>query len=224
MKKIVIGITGVKTSGKSTVANILKRTLSGAKESALADKLKDVSSRVFLVPRNYFDDQELKESKLEEPRILTMTDIEQIIDSFNSLNKVTPEIREKLHEICGMELDTPRKIAQIVGTEVLRLLGEDIHCRNVELHEGITIVSDIRFPNEFNFFRNNEDLEFIPLYISRKEAESKVSSGSHSSETSVFLFKDECNKIDNDGSLTNTQAQVLSLLTNELTKLNKVIF
>ena len=208
--KTVIGLAGVKTSGKSTVANIIKNIIQeDVIESALADKLKDVCSDVFLVPRNYFDDQKLKEVPLEESRILTVSDINKILEFFNVFSKITPETREKLHEIAGMVLKTPRQMAQIVGTEVLRAAGdEDIHCKNVKLGEKITIISDIRFPNEFNYFNQLDNTIFLPLYIQRDEAEKHINELSHSSETSVFKFSDQCIKINNNNDLRDLENQI----------------
>lgn len=212
-KKTVIGLAGVKTSGKSTVANIIKKHLKEVNESALADKLKNVSADVFLISRNYFDDQDKKEVPLEEPRILTVADILKIVEMFGATSKITPEIREKYHELAGMVLDTPRKIAQIVGTEILRLLGTDIHCENVKVFDsGVTIISDLRFPNEFDYFMNSKEVNFIPLYLQRQLAESQVTPQSHSSETSVFLFNKKCIQIDNNNSLESTESQVLQVL------------
>jgi hypothetical protein len=178
-------------------------------EIALADKLKDVCSDVFLIPRNYFDDQNLKEVPLEEPRILTGSDINKILEFFNVVSKITPETREKLHGIAGMVLKTPRQIAQIVGTEILRNAGdEDVHCKNVNLSDKITIISDIRFPNEFNYFKNLENISFIPLYIQRDEAESKITPDSHASETSIFTFCEKCLEINNNRDLESLKKQI----------------
>ncbi len=213
--KTIIGLAGVKTSGKSTVANIIKNILQEeVMESALADKLKDVCSDVFLIPRNHFDDQKLKEVPLEEPRILTVSDINKITEFFNVFSKITPENRDRLNEIAGIVLKTPRQIAQTVGTEILRRAGdEDIHCKNVKLGDNVTIISDIRFPNEFDYFNKLDNIFFLPFYIQRDEAEKHVTEHSHSSETSVFKFSDKCIKISNNKDLQNLENQIrLNLL------------
>jgi hypothetical protein len=206
-KKTVIGLAGVKTSGKSTVANIIKELLNeNIKETALAGKLKDISAKAFGLTRNYFDDQDLKEVPFEDgPKILTLDIIEDILLSFNTL--LTKHLIDKYKEsnVIDMPLETPRKIAQVVGTEVLRATGnEDIHCENMPLNEdGITIVSDLRFPNEFDYFSNNENINFIPLYIQRDIAEALVTENSHASETSVFKFSYKCEKVPNNSNLEN---------------------
>lgn len=219
--KVVIGLAGVKTSGKSTVAEIIKKLIGGdILESALANKLKETSAEVFNVPRDYFDRQDVKEVPFEDgPKKLTVEKIHNILHSFNV--PVTQALMNK-YEAAGvidMELETPRKIAQIVGTEVLRTTGdEDIHCKNMPINEnGITIVSDLRFPNEFSYFHRLgvEGTRFIPLYIQRDEAEKHVTKDSHPSETSVFLFSGQCTKISNNSSLEQLEESLALLLRNE---------
>lgn len=212
--RLVIGIAGVKTSGKSTVTKMIQEELQGATESALAGKLKDVSAKVFGITRDQLDLQELKEVPFDMPILLDMQHIVEVCNEFDV--NLTKELMQKYDGIIGMKLETPRKIAQIVGTEILRATGdEDIHCKNMPLNPNErlpTIVSDLRFPNEFNYFKNNKDFNFVGLYLKREEAEKHVTKDSHPSETSVFLFNDQCVEIDNDGSLEQTKEQVLLAL------------
>lgn len=213
--KTIIGLAGVKTSGKSTVANMVKEFVNNAGESALADKLKNVCAEVFGLQRIQFDSQNLKELPLEAPITLSMEHIEDILSKFGV--SMTKELNEKYKNVTGILLDSPRKIAQIVGTEVLRATGnEDIHCDNVQLHEGVTIISDLRFPNEFSYFSGRDDIKFIPIYVQRNEAEKHVTKDSHPSETSVFLFSDKCIRVDNNGSLQNTERQIRNILEEKL--------
>lgn len=214
--KTVIGLAGVKTSGKSTVANIIKKHLD-AKEVALANKLKDVSASVFGVSRDAFDRQDLKEVPLDEPRTLTLDSINMTLKGFN-ITLTETELQDMYKDVVGMTLETPRKIAQIIGTEILRKFGSDIHCENLDMDSDTLIVSDMRFPNEFEYFSKKSaqnELIFIPLYIQRNEAESFVTPDSHPSETSVFLFNKNCIPVDNNGSLEYTESQVLEILTNQ---------
>lgn len=219
--KVVIGLAGVKTSGKSTVAEMIKELIGGdILESALANKLKETSAEVFNVPRDHFDRQDVKEVPFQDgPKKLTVEKIHNVLHSFNV--EVTQSLMNKYKNsgIIDMELETPRKIAQIVGTELLRATGdEDIHCKNMPVNEeGITIVSDLRFPNEFSYFHRlgAEGVRFIPLYIQRDEAEKHVTEDSHPSEKSVFLFSDQCTKLSNNGSLEDLKQDIELLLTNE---------
>jgi len=212
--RTVIGLAGVKTSGKSTVAEMVKSLVPNAKEAALADKLKNVSAEVFGLDREQFDNQDLKEVPFDNPKLLDHGRIEQILTLFNV--EPTQELMQTYYtnNVEGMLLETPRKIAQIVGTEVLRATGNsDIHCENVPLNnEGVTVISDLRFPNEYEYFKNSKDIFFIPLYIHRTEAEKHVTEDSHPSEKCVFEFNNKCVMIDNNGTLENTKAQVFNVL------------
>lgn len=214
--RTVIGLAGVKTSGKSTAAEIVKKLVGdNIIETALAGKLKDVCADVFGLTRDHFDNQDVKEVPFRRgPKILSANTIEKILTAFNV--EMTDEVfMKKYFNILGMELETPRKIAQIVGTEVLRATGdEDIHCKNMPMNEnGITIVSDLRFPNEFNYFQNNENIRFIPMYIQRDEAEAFVTEDSHPSEKCVFEFSGKCSLIPNNGSLDDLEANIATSLT-----------
>lgn len=212
-RKTVIGIAGVKTSGKSTAAGVIKELLGrDVVESALADKLKNTCAEVFNVPREYFDSQDLKEVPFADgAKELTNGAIGAILESFGIV--MSRREIDSVYDCIGMELPTPRRIAQIVGTEVLRAAGdEDIHCKNVELGNGITIISDLRFPNEFNYFQQASDITFLPLYIQRDEAEKHVTEDSHPSEKCVFEFSDKCYEINNNGTLEQTRDQIAALL------------
>ena len=213
--KTIIGLAGVKTSGKSTVANMIKEFVPNAEESALADKLKNVCAKTFNLERVQFDAQELKEVPFEKPKILNMEDIGYILGCFGIF--LSEELKNKYKNVIGIKLESPRRIAQVIGTEVLRATGnEDVHCENVKIHDGVTIISDLRFPNEFNYFNRKKDFKFIPLYVQRDEAEKHVTEESHPSEKCVFEFSNKCIKIDNNGSLNNTQIQVRNILEKEL--------
>lgn len=215
--RTIIGLAGVKTSGKSTVANIIKEFVPNAKEAALADKLKDTCSEVFDISREYFDRQELKEVPFKDgAKELTNGAIGAILESFG-VYMSRREI-DSIYNVVNMKLPTPRKIAQIIGTEVLRAAGdEDIHCKNVKLNEnGVTIISDLRFPNEFKYFNEKSNVKFIPLYIQRDEAEQYVTEDSHPSEKCVFEFNDKCIKIDNNGNLRDTERQIKNIIDREI--------
>jgi len=212
--KTVIGLAGVKTSGKTTVSDIIMELISNSKESALADKLKNVSAEAFGLSRDSFDLQSLKEVPFNSgPKFFNSNSIKSILDGFGIecdktlLNKITKSL-------VNTPLETPRRIAQIVGTELLRVYGTpDIHCEQVSLYDDITIISDIRFTNEFEYFNKLENIKFIPLYIHRQGAEKVVDlKTSHASETSVFEFNHKCKMINNNGTIDSTKEQIIKSL------------
>jgi hypothetical protein len=217
--KTVIGLAGVKTSGKSTVTNIIKKLIPETVEVALADKLKNVSSEVFKLNREQFDKQSLKEVEFENPIILNYNHIVSVLNNFNVYTN-EEQLKNIYGEIIGRELRSPRDIAQFIGTEILRATGdEDIHCNNLNLVDNqVNVISDLRFLNEFEYFSNIEGVEFIPMYVHRTLAESAVNENSHISEREVFMFSDKCLKIDNNGTLENTENQIKNILLNKILK------
>ena len=215
--KTVIGLAGVKTSGKSTIAEIIKSHIM-AEESALADNLKNASAKAFNINRMFFDSQDFKEVPFwTGPKFFSKESIHSILSEFN-IEITAIQLTAIYERLRYTTLESPRKIAQIVGTELLREYGGiDIHCKSVKLFDTVTIISDMRFPNEFDYFDRNDDIKFIPLYIQRDEAEQHVDMNkSHVSETSVFLFSDKCVRINNNGTLGDTEKQILEVLKNEL--------
>lgn len=213
--KIVIGLSGVKQSGKNTVGMIIREFID-AKEVALADKLKSASAKAFNIDMFSFLKQDLKEELFKNNVLLTKKRIISILKSFNLCPVLADE--KPIKKLIGMKMESPRHILQIVGTELLRNAGNpDIHCENLELNEkenGITVITDIRFPNEHNYFSNLEDVKYIPLYVQRDKAEENIDD--HPSEKSVMLFSDKCIKIDNNDSLHKTELQVRDIIEKEI--------
>jgi hypothetical protein len=218
--KTVITLTGVKQSGKSTSSDFIKKMLVGydVKESALADKLKDVCAEVFNMERVSFDSQQYKEIPFKIFRIqktLTTENVKSILNSFgiDYLDHLQHLRNLQENGIIGMNFESPRHIAQIVGTEILRGVGDpDIHCKFVNLSHDVTIISDSRFVNEFKYFKNLPDIKFIPLYIKRDSAENFDHSKAHVSETDLFNFCDQCVKIDNNGDFEDLESQINEII------------
>ena len=79
-KKLVFGLIGAKTSGKSTVAGMLKDMFPTAREVAFADKLKNVCAEIFELKREQFDRQDLKEVWFDKPKYLNANGIMLILE------------------------------------------------------------------------------------------------------------------------------------------------
>lgn len=142
----IVGLTGFAKSGKSTVAGFLKEL--GGQEVAFAKHLKDVCSVALDIPRDYFDNQEFK----EKPFFVTLNeyDIGLILRYFQVSCVFEPEA---IIKHAGVILESPRQIAQYVGTEILRAIDPNIHINMAfKLNENskakFLICSDIRFENE----------------------------------------------------------------------------
>lgn len=206
--RTIIGLTGVKGSGKTTCFNAIKKVYPEAREIMLAGRLKNACSEVFGIPRNHFDDPAVKEKELEKLVVLDEKNTAALIHFFGEQPDFDKHIRPHLNKV----LHSPRQIAQYVGTEVLRRVDELIHCKGAVLdlpHEGVFVVTDIRFWNEYDFFDNNEEVRFFPFYISNYAAEAVASKDSHASEKYVLEIAKKCQKIDNNGSLPEFEGRVL---------------
>lgn len=202
----IIAFCGVKQSGKTTAANIVLDNYPVYKEIALADKIKNACSKVFKIKRNYFDDQNLKEKEFDIPIFLTENHISEILQ----LYYLPVEYKDYSKHI-GIILTTPRKIAQYIGTELLKSIDENIHCKVAvcNLTPGDYLITDLRFPDEFHFFKNMFECKFNPFYISRLAAEINARKDRHASEQKVFETAKLCMPIDNNKDLITFRAVLL---------------
>ena len=119
---MLIGITGQKFSGKSTVAKMLSEML-GYKVVSFADKLKDVTCVLSGCTREQLEDYEFKECQI---------------------------VPNHLKPYCGdAEFPTYRAFLQYFGSEVMRGINDNIwiDCTLDNCGEN-AVISDCRFPNE----------------------------------------------------------------------------
>lgn len=182
--EIIFSLIGAKGAGKTTAFNAITEVLS-VTEITFAKKLKDVSSKVLNIPRNYFDDQDLKEKELETPVYLNW----DILDSIFFCFGVEVDYNKYIRPHIGKVLYTPRQIAQYIGTEVLRKFDINIHCIGAledakTLNNKVGVVTDMRFPNEFEYFKN-QNIKFVPIYIKNRTAEVIAAKDPHPSEAHI---------------------------------------
>ena len=119
---MLIGITGQKFSGKSTVAKMLSEML-GYKVVSFADKLKDVTCVLSGCTREQLEDYDFKEGVF---------------------------VPNHLKPYCGdVEFPTYRAFLQHFGSEVMRGINNNIwiDCTLSDCGKN-AIISDCRFPNE----------------------------------------------------------------------------
>lgn len=206
--KYIVGISGVKTSGKSSLANLLKQYFN-FNEQMLAYKLKLVSSECFGLPFDHFEKQEFKEVIFNSPKFLTEKMVEHYLERFNLRNRSLDVIDKSSYE---KPLRTPREILTFVGTQVLRKITPDIHCYGVDISQEVTVITDVRFFNELQFFNKKEGRVFIPIYVKRDCAEALVDENSHESEKSAIALKDHCFVVENSGKLSDGLDQLVAIL------------
>lgn len=199
----VIGLTGFAKSGKSTAAEILKSL--GGEEVAFAKHLKDVCAAVFGIPRDHFDNQAFKEVPFDCSRIICTYDVEKILNYFEVSARYIPEA---ILAHSGVEMTTPRHVAQYVGTEILRAIDENIHINMAfkmasSSSAPFFICSDMRFDNELNAIQENEGLS---IGISRKKATPADLENLHGSEKEIPTLISQCDvKVENEGTIEDLQ-------------------
>lgn len=132
----MIGFCGLKGSGKDTCYQILKSFDDRYQKISFADALKDIVSILFSWPREDLEGQGENRFWRELP------------DEYWS---------EKLGEDWS-----PRRALQVIGTDVFRnhlhkniwVLVAERKVYDMKEQGKIPVVTDIRFPNEFEFFKN----------------------------------------------------------------------
>lgn len=207
--KQILAFTGVKFSGKTTAFNVIRDEVPGVIEIQLAKKLKDECARSFKIERDLFDDPKLKEVALEMPIYLDADNVSEVIRAYG----IEPNYDLHVRPHIGMVLESPRRVAQYIGTEVLRNVSEDIHCIGATMNlpeSGVFVVTDMRFPNEFNFFKTNYSENFYPFYVQNKQAEMNAMKDAHPSERQVLETAKSCKPVPNNGTMTEFRALVLN--------------
>lgn len=215
MRIKIVAFCGAKESGKSTSAELFKDLVNEAtQEIAFAGHLKIVCSEVFGIEMKYFLDPKLKEVELDNYIRLTKDTIEQVFAKFEITGyNYDQHIRPHL----GQVFDTPRKLLQYVGTEVLHPLDKLIHVnfalKKIDLNV-ITLVTDLRFPQEFDALYGRED--FLPVHVHNLKAELAAEADSHASEKGWQKFKDRCITLDNNGPMGDLIKNLNQLIKERL--------
>ena len=202
--RTVIAFTGLKTSGKTTAFESVQGLYPEVTEITLAKKLKDVSSEVFEVPRDHFDDQAYKEVEFETPIYVESDHVYALIRAYG----IEPDFDLHVRPHIGQVLESPRRVAQYVGTEILRNVDTDIHCIGATMdlpEEGLFVVTDMRFPSELEYFRDKFDCEFHPFYIQSHRAEANAGGDMHPSERQVLVTAESCTKLENNKTIRDFQ-------------------
>jgi hypothetical protein len=184
---LVMGLTGIKRSGKDTMGHRLV-TNHGFVRVAFADPLKEACIDIFGFSKEQLYGDDLKE----------------VIDDYW---KYTP--RDILQKV-GTELFR----TGISQSNVLPSIGKNIWVRALErkiinlANQGHRrfVITDVRFPNELEFLStsnfNSYSVKVIRDDINKSD---KLESGNHTSESSISSFK--CNfYISNNGTIDDLNA------------------
>ena len=206
---MIVAFSGVKFSGKDTAAEGLIRTHK-FKRLGLADKLKDICSDIFDIPRKDMDDPSKKESPFTEKLSITIEHIDSLLrtvrrDGFEfDHDKVFEDVRTNFQ---GRILKSIRDMLQTVGTDICRdYIKDDIWLQYVKnailTHDGDLVITDARFENERNFLA---DLGAVMVLVVRPGYENK---STHISENQLGSPEDYDVVVLNDGTITALQSDM----------------
>lgn len=209
----VIAFCGAKFSGKSTSAELFKNmTTLPTEELAFAGHLKTSSSQAFNVDMKYFLDPNLKEAELPEYVNLTGPNLKKLMELF----EINPDYDKFVRPHIGQVFYTGRSLLQYIGTDVLHPINPLIHVE-VTLKKKdpnkLSIITDLRFPQEFEACRASPD--FLGVYVRNSAAENKASADKHASEQGWKVFKDNCLILDNNGNLNQLQLAIQALIKDK---------
>jgi hypothetical protein len=150
---MIICLSGKSRAGKDELANVLVRQYKYTKV-AFADRLRELASSVFDLPPNQFTDADKKEAPFLYPIRL---DEEHLAFTLEVIENgwgipVSAESKEKMLALVGLEMSTPRKILQSIGTDLVRdCIAEDFWVKALEKKiEGLdnVVITDARLSNE----------------------------------------------------------------------------
>lgn len=208
MNRTIIAFAGSKGAGKTTAFNTLTEKFNNVSEVMLAGLLKTSCSTVFGFDESKLSDLQYKEELLDTPIELTKENIEAVIKDFGVEFDYDAHVRPHV----GMVLDTRRQVLQYIGTDVLHTIDKLIHIKaavNNMPKEGIVVVTDLRFEQEFDYFKDNHSDEFFPFYLKNNRAELEAEGDTHPSETQLKRFKNKCIPIDNNSSLEDYRGRIV---------------
>jgi hypothetical protein len=206
---MIVSLSGVKFSGKDTVAEGLIRS-HGFKRIGLADKLKDICAEVFDIERLHMDIPELKEVPLVSPREISITRIDHLLRTI-ARDGFEFDYEKTFTEVCknfqGKNLTSIRDVLQTIGTDVCRAYIKDdiwlayVHDRIKNTNDNI-VITDARFANERSFLL---ELGAVLILVKRPNFES---GGSHISENQLGLEEDYDVVINNASTITAVQSDI----------------
>lgn len=217
---LVIGVSGCKGSGKSTLMGFLPEILNikpeRVKSLQFADKLKEACSIYTGLPPIFMNEQVLKEANLRDMFQLNMENKSpgKGVVTFDQDNLVfsedmckffaqyfeleMPEIPEAMKPYIGKSFDKTRELMVIMGSEFLRSLDSEVH-----VNATLSTIGKIRKEGKHDLVMvdgtrfNNEALNLIEaggliLSVENLEVEKKVFSDKniHASEKEILEIRE----------------------------------
>lgn len=136
---MIYGITGQKGHGKDTLANFVHAEDPNFFTEHFAGDLKDLATKVFGTPGEFFIDRELKERPL--PLSIDMDFFLPRMKEFTGIEELQPR---------GLVAKTPRELLQFFGTDYVRTANDNYWIDRVMIRATgfYALIPDTRFPNE----------------------------------------------------------------------------
>ena len=198
MKKTLILVSGKMQSGKNTFADIvgdLLKTNYSVRYDLFAQSLKDGVWKDFYSLHTFIYQQYWKLPKEIRPQFEWM-----FIKQDDFYEKKTPY---------------GRLLCQIYGTEIFRDKVDELYWvktvekRFNEQSEDLCIVTDVRFPNEIEYFRSL-GYNVITVRVSRNGKKDGAFNEEHFSEKALDDYSEFDWNIDNSGSLEELKEKALN--------------
>lgn len=185
----VIGITGLKRSGKDTAASYYK-DIHGYIQLSFAAKLKEITNKYLgCVSKDESDREQIQEFDVHHRNLIMAAHSLGLADISNEFMlrffDVFEQFAVSYDESSTRYRTSYRKVLQLVGSEVCRHFQGDIWVKQVEdvlrspeNKDGKFVISDVRFDNEARMIRDTGGI------ILRVVREGTMNDG-HSSEKGV---------------------------------------
>ena len=212
---MIICLSGASRAGKDSIADVLVRDFKYVKV-AFADGLRELASSVFDMLPSQFIDADKKEApflypiRLDEEHLGHML---QIIENIWQI-PVSKASKDKMLLLVGTEMTTPRKLLQIIGTDVVRdCIDDQFWIKALEHKIGNladVVITDARFSGERDFAREKGALMCLVKRPSLQNVDS------HRAENDLGEDEDYQIIFNNDDTLGRFQIEVNGFFNNYL--------
>lgn len=197
---MIISISGKIGSGKDTIADIIKQISPyyNWETKKFAGKLKDIAEILTGVSKHHFEDQEFKKQDMSPEWGMTYRDLLQKLG--------TEAMRNGLHE--NVWVNALFADYHPINDELRQSMGNVIDYSNCEWPNWI--ITDCRFPNELEAVKNRKGLTIKVI----RDSGNTIGT-THASETALDYYTNWDYVVDNNGTLEELKAQILSILQKE---------
>lgn len=205
---MIIAFSGKKFAGKDTAAEGLIKTYK-FKRIGLADKLKDICSTIFEIPRQDMDTPSKKEIPFDKSIVITENHIQSLITTFvedglvfdyqQAYTYISANFRNKT-------IISIRDLLQVVGTDICRRyikdsIWLDYVDKIVQNIESDVVITDARFKNEREYLKS---LGAVLILVKREG----TPSSSHISENQLGSEEDYDVIVDNNDTIMALQSSI----------------